>query len=698
MNGNLGYLLQRMQKPANKAGRLPNTDTVANLPKADRKSARDIAKRYQTQYTEGLELRRQHAIRWMRVISILNGVHYFDIDSFGTWYPLKRADRNEVRAVVPVMDPYYRWEHGRLSANQIGVTATPTTGTGKDSFYKAKIAQDVMTHWVKEIDIEGVDDEANQQLLVYGMYAYYVEKVPHKQQSFVRCFPQCELMPIPYDSRNWREMDGIMRTITVSKDWLEMQDELAERRASEAGQPPPAMKMASKSGTHTTQMHSRFAGFSTNMQWGSKFDGATVKWIWTKPTEVNPHGEHLFMVEDEIFGYVSGLDEKGRKIALEGDDLPLRPVYYTKKPHDWWGYGFCGGLVPMQLEANRQMSDLIMSARFSRGFLGYNSTLINSNDIQDSVTGLVPFRDPGIETRVNPLLPVPGHSMGNDIGAVLNIVDEWTKRAAMYESDILKGQQEKRTEGGPATNLLNTNAQAPLQPILDRKYRAFERVYTTALEQIREVWPDEKRIQVQSINGLARDMAISRDDIPGIQEVHLSPLPLIVNGRGGMINMMMTLRSIPADDGKPLITSRELRRSLQMLNMSPPGLELFDKAEQRIRWRIGQLINDGKQPAIPAALQVPGMQGIEDHEMFILLLRDEILDPAYMMYSPIVQKALQQELQFHNEQRVHTPPNDKFDQDSDDYEARQAENMLDAAENNPDTLDGIFSMNGVPIS
>ena len=254
----LDYLLNRLKRPPNKQGRLPNTDLVAGLNKEDRKSASNIAKRLREQFDRGLDRRLIHAIKWTQVLSVLNGIHYFKIDKYGRWSPVNPREPNQVRAVVPVLEPFYRWEHGRLSSNQLGVVARPSTGHGDSAYFEAQLAQDAMNYWVEETDIASVDDEANQHLLVYGGCAFFSEKVAWRNQVFLRAFPFCELFPIPYDSRNWVEMDGVARIITVSKDWLEMQDEAYRRRTGHE----PSRRMTDLAGTQTADMHANFTGFT----------------------------------------------------------------------------------------------------------------------------------------------------------------------------------------------------------------------------------------------------------------------------------------------------------------------------------------------------------------------------------------------------------------------------------------------------
>lgn len=695
MNDGMSYISNRMDTPAVAPGPIPNTDSVASLKRDDRKSAATIAKYYTDQLQRGIEIRRTHAIRWMQVLSILNGIHYFNIDAFGRWIPFgKPKDQRKVRAIVPMMTPYYRWEHGRFSNNQIGAISIPPTGGDRTGFYQANMAQDVMNQWCEEADIESVDDEANQQLLVYGLNALYNEKVPWRQQTYLRTFPGCELLPIPYDSRNWSEMDGVMRVLTVSTEWLEMQDEVHERRTGKK----PARPMARLAQSQTVNMHSRFTGFSTNVQWNSKFSGATCSWIWRKPTQLNPYGETLFMVEDELFAYVSGQDEQGRMIALQNGEIPLKPIYYIKEPHDWFGSGFCEQLISPQLEANRQMSAIIESANINRGFLGFNSEYIDVKDIQNSIDGLIAFKSPNPEDKVPPLIAAAPPQTGREIGAVINIVHEYARRAIGYESDIIFGQQEGRTEGGPATNTLNSNAHTPIQSVLNRKWRAYRSIFPAILDDIKEVWPEQKQIKVLGIDGLVRQKVITRGTIPNSANVQILPTPFVVNGRNGLVNMLFQLRQIPSDDPNvPIVTSRELRRSLSIMGMAPPGLEMYDKTEQRIKWRISQLINDGQQPAIPSAMQDPGPQQVENHRMAIELLREAMLDPSAMLYSQQVHQVLGEELNYHLQMSGNIRPPDNFDNDADLHDMRVAENNMEAAEANPETAEGLFAPGGIPL-
>ncbi len=689
MPEDLRYLTSRVQEPVSQQGRLPNTDTVASLRREDSRNATTIAKWYFDQFKNAVELRRQHAIRWTQTLSIMNGCHYFFIDHYGNYHKLSKQNPDQVWAVVPVLDPFYRWEHGRLSANKLGITASPITGTQAASFYQTALAQDAMTHWIDEVRLPEFHDGFMQNLITYGMVGLYAEKVPFRQQAYLRGFPQSDLFPIPYDARNWEEADGVARAVTVSKDWLEMQDEMFVRR--NGFQPP--RRMSKLSSSMTVWWNSRFLSFGSNIAPGSKFDGATAIWIWRKPTEINPLGEHLFMIEDELFGYVSGRTPDGGLLALQNGDLPIYPVYYVKKPHDWWGYSFCSGLVPMQLEANRQLSTLIESQQINRGFLGYNSDLVKAADIQSSITGLVPFSAPGPEDRTGPFVTVPPANVGRDIGPMLEIVENYAKKAAAYESEILTGQQEGRTDSAGATQLLNANAQAPLQPVLDRTWRGYAYAYRDVYQHIRAVWPQQKRLQISGQDGFFRSLILDRNQLASSDVVMLTPTPMMVNGRNGAIQLMLSLRQMQGDDGQPIVSAAEVRQSLMMLNMAPLGMKPFDEATQRIRWRVQQLINDGQTPAIPDASQESELSGLlyENHRKAIEIILEAMLNPASAAYSPQVKGALLQELKFHQQHLTQNVREvDNFDTDGMEWTARQTDNALYDAELNPETTAGKF--------
>jgi len=135
--------------------------------------------------------------------------------------------------------------------------------------------------------------------------------------------------------------------------------------------------------------------------------------------------------------------------------------------------------------------------------------------------------------------------------------------------------------------------------------------------------------------------------------------------------------------------------------MAPPVMELENRAERRILWRIEQLIGDGQNPRIPPVGIDPRNgqstapeQDMENHAVAIEMLKDRILDPSFRIYSAAVKQALMTELQFHIQRIAGVHP-DNFDQDIQEADARRAEAFLEAAELDPSTTEGEMVLDGL---
>ena len=668
---------------------MPNVDSPAGLEKKDRRSAKELARFIEEHYQGGLDKRRAHATNWLSLMSIMRNIHYFKIKG-GQWLPLRKK-AGEIRAVRKLMKPRYRWEMGRLVSNQIGVTVTPKIGQGENAFLYAERAKGIMPDWLEEADIPGFFDTASQLLLYFGLVGYYRYIDEFHKQVRLEPIGGPELFPVPYDAPSFEKADGIMRVNMVSKQWLEMQDEALAARLDGK----PFRRMAEKATNQSISLSTDFSGIGSVDNYGGRMSGATVKTVWMKVSPVYPQGAWMFFVEDELFRIKLNEDERGK--PLFNGKIPIEPVYYTKRPDDFWGDGFCEDMISEQLEANRQLTDIVINARRNRAFTIIDGEAIDPKDVQDSLKALIVTRGGSFDQRV-PVAHFPAASLSKDVGAILGLVEQGADKAVGYESGILLGRQEGRTEGGPATNLLNTNAQQPLQPVLDRIFRAFKRTYPEVLDMLRTVWPDEKL--VKSPGELGREMLIRREDVPSSERVSMSPNPLVPGGRNAMLQLLLQLRQTPSDDGKGFeVSSAEMRRSLRIMNLNPPGLELVDEVEQRINVRIGLLINDGKAPAIqPATLETAGELRFEEHQKAVELLKAAILDPGYRFFGPKVKQALLTEMEFHGTflaSGFNHPL--KFDDDVEDEDARLSERELDSAEQDLGSLDAHMSLGGVPV-
>jgi predicted metal-dependent TIM-barrel fold hydrolase len=84
---------------------------------------------------------------------------------------------------------------------------------------------------------------------------------------------------------------------------------------------------------------------------------------------------------------------------------------------------------------------------------------------------------------------------------------------------------------------------------------------------------------------------------------------------------------------------------------------------------------------------------LEKHRLAMEMLKDAILDDSFESYSPLVQKALMTQLDFHRQwgMRSTEDPNN-FDDDVEKLESLQMEQFLAAAEADLETPEGTFAL------
>ena len=678
---------------------MPNTESVSTLPKREQKSARKVAQYLWDQYQKGIQARLPHFRRWISVLSILRGIHWFELTKTGLWREMVLGDTMYPK--VPILRPRYRWELGRLNSSSIGVTATPRTGHSQDAFFHALRAEAILGQWIEEENINDMDDRANQRLLTYGLIAYHPHIDAMGQTVNIRALPGSQLFPVPCDAASWAEADGIMHASVVAPEWLEMQDALLAAQRKDRGGDGGFKRMARAAQTQGASFSDLLPTMGLPGAPSSEAKGALGISVWMKPNPQRPYGEFMFMLNDEIYRYWAQ-PEEGVPDALPGGKIPLYPLHYDPEPEDFWGESFCGQLIAPQLEANRQMRSVLISAKRNKPLTFVDTMMMDSKDAGDEDAPFISFSQRDSFSPRPPAYSVGAPGVNRDTMIIMDSVNAQADVAAAHDSEIIKGKAEGRVEGGPATNMLNVNAQIPLQSVLDRKFRVFKQLYPVVLQMLEQVWPAEKKVQAVGDRNFGREYLIQKGQFPKTDQVVLTPLPMVAGGRNTMLQMLMAMRQMPGPDKGFELSSREFRKSLKLLHMSPPGIPVTDPVEDRIRHRIKLLVNDGQTPATApvdmAGAMIQAQQATEDHKTAVELLRETILDPGFPAYSTKVQAVLLREQKWHGERidrGMYAP--DQFDTDVVEADAALAEDLLHAAEQDMDTNEGIFSMNDVAI-
>lgn len=663
----------------------------APLPTEDQVSPQRMSEFIREQYTNGLAARRPHAIGWIMTQSFLRGVHHFAIDHTGVWSPILPEEGKD-RSVTPVLVPQYRHALGFFNSNSIGVSTVPVAG-GTSPLYRSARAEDILNFWIRETDVPSVADRVYQLLLTEGTCGLYRFKDPFRQNVYVKALPGSELFPMPYDARDRSEIHGLIHATVVSKQWLQLQD-MAYEQAT--GSPPPK-RMADQAGTRMGTMRVDLPTVGSAGMKG-RFDGALVLTAWMEPNEQAPYGEYFFIVNEELFRHAT--DQETLNQIMPKGRIPVEILYYDKNPNDFWGTSFCETIIPSQLASDRAATIIERNAKYNRSLTFYYPDRAGALDARREDTPWIPLKENPMSTynqsRLPPVFHFPARTTGRDNGLVLDLAFQMADRAAGFRSNMIFGQAEGRTESGPAATILNQNATAALTPAMKRLDQGWENTYPEVLDMLHDVWPEKKTIRVAGAGRLGRELVILRNEIPWSDQVIIQPRPTLPGGRQTLAQILFDLRQMPGQDGVQgsAIPEREFRMGLAKLNLLPPGLEIFDKAEARIQTRINLLIGDGRNPAIqPSEPANPGDRLImERHNLAVEMLRDVILDDSFMEYSPQVQSALLKQFEFHFQRlpnKMEQPG--QFDDDLEKMDSAQMEEYLAIAEADLDSPEGEFT-------
>jgi len=684
---------------------IENTDGAGGVPKRDRVSARKLTEYIRQHYESGLSKRKPHARGWIMVRSIMREIHHFSMAG-GVYRALPPDPRKrKSRAVAQIMKPKYVKELGRYNANEIGVTVTPRVGEGAKRFYMATRGQAIMDQWADDVDLQGIFDEQNQQLLYYGMCGLHAYPDKLYRMARVTPVPGPQIFPIPYDACRPEDCDGLIRVQIVTRQWLELQDEILESQLGSKEFP----HMAREAGQHFRNSGDSIVGLTSLDDPTGSLEGAVMLNVWLKPTEQNPSGQWGLIINERMYRYVSGFDEQGNSLALLGGNknqgtlgrIPLEIIYDVKVPDDFWGYGFCDALIALQRERNRQLSNLVQHAHDNKSFFGYDAKSFDPKKIGDGDSMFIPINTITLDNTGAPRSPLfhyPAQQASRDVGAVLQIVSGMADEVVNHESPVISGIQSGRTEGGPATDRLNANANAPLVSVFNRMWRKWKIVFADCLDINKALWPAEKVIRTAGRLNLAREMRVKQEDVPWSWEIILTPNPMVPGGKEAMAQLLFALKSMPADDGQGFeLKSHEFRAALRKIGYAIPGLELHSREQERISDRIEWLMGDGQVPQVrDMGRQWPEMP-LENHRLAIELLKDKMLDVSFRFLGPAVQQAMFDQIQFHRSMLDPQNPPDQFDDDIDRAEGLMQETILNAGENDLSGFEGQVALDGMPL-
>lgn len=674
--------------PRNIGVNVPDSSEVPTLDSEVRDNAKKMAE-WTLSHIENSFANRAHLERlWIRVISYMDGFHFFEITQAGMWrfVPPKEG---EIRATVPLMRSIQRRELGRLTENILTVKGLPATTRNPRAAFNARRAELMVNAWMEETDFADTYEDFCNDMIHFGLAGLHTYTDHDRQQVFTESWSGWEMHPIPWNATKDSELYGLCRIKNMPKSWIEQN--LGVKAAAKAGSDASSLRIGSMPSGNTM---GRAVSGSNELE-------GRVCWVWLLPTPEVPTGQHYAIVEDEMFAYQQR-DVKGRPI-INGGKLPVRLVRYAKQKGNWYGMGLLPTVLGAQFEADRAMSKHVQGMVLNNGMLFINDEIVDMNQVTGDFLPIIPFDNSAYGPNEKLFEHVPPAPQTRDVGGTIQLSIEHGRMAAGHESDILFGKAEGRVESGPLGRILNVNAQAPIAPTMRRIEKVLGAHAHDVLDKISDVWPDKKRIRVIGEYDLVNELILEKQDRPTSSDVLLRPFPMLPAGRLETYNQLLQLRQMAGDDGKPLISAEEFKRGIMTIGMSPPGLELTSEEDDRIQQRVARLFGDGKKPGPFLTSQIEKKLIRAEN---IEKLRDElvkrILDPGFLsVASPQVQSAFVSALEFVTEIKLADPlANSGFDanDDADDFDARKQEEFFDAAEQRNDTLSGQFlGSDGIPV-
>lgn len=675
---------------SNQVGPAPVSGSdVAGVPRKERMSFKKLGQFFWSQYMSGLSIRRHHANAWVMIQSFLKGIHYFSLNNAGQWFPIPPQE-GEVRQVTPVIMSNLRHILGFLNSNELSVSSIPISGSS-NSLYNSERAEDILSGWIEDANVGAFQDRMHQIFVTEGMVGFLRYIDTFRKNVFLKALPASELFPVPFDAKTDEETSGTMHVALVTRQWLELQDRLYELKMGQ----PPAKPLADKAKVHNLGMRTDLPLVGAGGK-GGKLDGALAITAYMKASEEAPQGSYTFMLGQDVYRYAGPMNGTDPSLMIPDGKIPIELAHFFKNPSDWWGTGPAEMLIPSQLSLNRQMTQLERSAKSNRSLTFVDTNAIQMSDVQNQNAPLIPMDREKLASNVKPVEHYPAQPVSRDVVASIEMNLRLADQAAGFRSGIAFGQQEGRTEGGPATTLLAQNAMASLKTPMVNLDRAWNLTYSGVLDMLHTAWPEEKVIRIGGPRNIGRELKVIRSQMPWSRDVLLRSRIMNPGGVNARASILFQLRQIPGEDGTTgtEVSSQEFRQALMEMNLLPPGLSLADRPSARIQNRINLLIGDGKIPAIqPSDPANPSDRlSMENHKLAIEMLKNAILDDgSWNSYGNLVKRSLLQQLEFHRTKTFGgVAPPDQFDDDLERFEMQQLGETMSNMEADLETEEGDF--------
>lgn len=529
-----------------------------------------------------LKFRAEIDIDWQKTRYILNGHHYFDVDTLrGTVSPsLPDEDTEEVQAYTNLMLNAYRWELGNRISAPINHLAIPRSTSTESASYMARRASAGLESWREESKFDIVWDRFNQLVLRLGLAALLPEPSWDGKSAVVHAIPGSDLFPLPGDATNTIDAAGVAYRKFLSKSWME--DNVKK------GILPEQILAEVKDIGSSSPVGSPYAARDIAFGGRAKIKGAISLFFYIDPGPEYPSGAHGMIINKKI--WAMHLDPQTGMPSLPIGGAPII-IKDTEFDSEWYPQSFLAPLIGLNLEDDRQFSNEIAVTEINRhgGWTLVPENAISMNDMQQKLGGYIPYQADklGYDKR-DPFYNIRPPQMGQESSLVGARVARESEDTTGH-TNVRRGQHAGRVDSDVANQRLISMSDVPNNPFYKRTRSGLAECFNKVLDILAVTWPDDKWVQFTGPLGTPQEIQIKKGEMPTSKLVKIEVGALVPSNRNTTLQMLQLLRRDKD------ISPAEYRSAIVVNGLEPKGISLKDSDIEFARSKISFMYGDGQK-------------------------------------------------------------------------------------------------------
>ncbi len=581
-------------------------DTVPRRPVGQVVSNSELETMIPKMQQQAYEARLVPEIHWLVARCMLSGFLNPE-PNFETRKVLYNAHnpRGSTRVDIPELINRMRREQGRLLSTMREPTTAPVMTGNADIYRTNRFAKGAVSWIYHKTKFAAKQSQLIAHMLLdgtAGLFPFWMshpEPQPDGEDGDVRMriVPAWQIYPYPATALEDESVQIMIWGRPASEEWVKN-------------------NFPDATGEKTTIFATPNDVVSGKPDRNSTMEGYFIRQCFIRPSRRFPQGDHFWMVGDKVYKREGQLNFKVGHTRT----IPISVCRWMDLPTSYFGESFGYQVTRLNKEINRQMSLLVRRAimKAHPGYLMVPLGACDTEMFKQQIGGVVPYRP----SLINPestkpfwMTYPPGTS---DTDIVVNRLDG-------YMQDITS--QHEASEG----SLSRADSAKGMQAVIRQDAipsesttlsvdQCVQSAFGLALQIGRDRWKTPKNAVITGPAGMIRiPIVVNPREIPELDMIRIVTSLDLPLDRQAMLQFVMNL-SVPASsNAMPILTGQELRRSLQAMGVSIPGVDLIDPNEETA-WRENLMIyNDGITPGMvdePSELLENLQTHLDVHRLF----------------------------------------------------------------------------------